>query len=288
MPAPSPSTGPGFRTRERLVPATTSRALLQWAQVDGAGLSSRIRARGEDLGLLDLLGTRGRKRVDKEDPPRRLVVGEPVEAPPHEALCRGHVTADPRHRHHASHHFFLAQLVGHGEHRDLADVLVRLQHGFDLGGGDVLARAADDVLLTVHEDQHVVGHPARDVAGVKPAATPRLVGRLRVLEVAVKESVPRTFRSAPPDEQLALGSPRDLLITVVRHAGFEATPRPAESPRVYLARLDAVGVDTSRLRHAPYLDEREAEALLEGLVQLRLDTRPEAELHTGSPLFGRG
>src|SRR5258705_7227 len=124
--------------------------------------------------------------------------------------------------------------------------------------------------------------------GSRRPSEPRLLGRTRVLGVAGQEAVPATFRRAPTDEQLPLGSGRHLLGPVVHHARLEAAPWPAESAHVDLARLDAVGVDAPRLGHAPYLDEREAEALLEGLVQFGLDAGAEAELHAVLSLLRRG
>jgi hypothetical protein len=50
--------------------------------------------------------------------------------------------------------------------------------------------------------------------------------------------------------------------------------------------LDAIGEDATGLRHAPDLHERKAEALLEGGVQLRLDTGADAEADPVRPLLG--
>ena len=52
-----------------------------------------------------------------------------------------------------------------------------------------------------------------------------------------------------------------------------------------LARLVAVGVDAPGLGHAPDLDEREAETVLEGGMKLRVHPRPEPEAHPVRPLL---
>ena len=49
----------------------------------------------------------------------------------------------------------------------------------DLGGGDVLAAAPDDVLHPPEEVEEAALVAARQVAGVEPAAAHRLLGRLR-------------------------------------------------------------------------------------------------------------
>ena len=50
----------------------------------------------------------------------------------------------------------------------------------------------------------------------------------------------------------------------------------------------AIGEDATGLGHAPHLDERKAEALLEGLVQLGLHAGAEAEVHPVGPLLAAG
>ena len=163
-----------------------------------------------------------------------------------------------------------------------------LQDGLDLGGGDVLARAADDVLLAVHEDEHAVRHLPHDVAGVEPAAAPRLFGCLRVLQVAREEAVAGAFGPAPADEELALAVRGQLLVALVDHAGLEAAMRPAEGARVDLPGLEAIGQDAPRLGHAPHFHERKAEALLEGVVELRLDAGAQPELDRMPALLRHG
>ena len=63
--------------------------------------------------------------------------------------------------------------------------------------------------------------------------------------------------------------------------------RATESARVDLARLVAVGKDAAGLGHAPHLDQRETETLLEGPVQLRFDASAKAEAHVVALLVFR-
>src|SRR2546428_705194 len=112
------------------------------------------------------------------------------------------------------------------------------------------------------------GRLAHGGARVEPAAAPRLRRRLGVLQIAGEEAVARALGAAPAHGQLALGAARRLAISVVHDARLQAAERAPERARGDLPRLAMVGVDASRLRHAPHLDQREAEALLESLVQL--------------------
>src|SRR5204862_3298074 len=100
---------------------------------------------------------------------------------------------------------------------------VGLQARLDLGGGDVLAGAADDLLLTTDEVEHAVVGLAHDVPGVEPAAPPRLLRRLGVLEIAREEPVTWTFRTGPAHEQLALDPALDLVVLIVDDARVEST-----------------------------------------------------------------
>ena len=81
------------------------------------------------------------------------------------------------------------------------------------------------------------------------------------------------------------GTSRSL---VVDDARLEAAGRAAEGARADLARLVAVGEDAPGLGHAPHLDQREAEALLERRVQLRLDAGADAEAHRCARSSGAG
>src|SRR5439155_25966471 len=138
-----------------------------------------------------------------------------------------------------------------------------------LGGGDVLAGTPDDVLLAVDEVEHAVLGPPDDVARVEPAATPRLLGRLRVLEVA-REEAPSRIRPGAADDQLALPPMRDLTVTLVHHPRLELVEGSAEGARRRLSRVVAVAEDAPGLGHAAHLDQREPALLLDDLVELGL------------------
>src|SRR5437867_4933910 len=211
-----------------------SGSLLAGAEIDGAGALARVLAPREDLGLLHFLGARGGQALDEEDPARGLEVGEPAETPVGELGGQPRICRRASHGHHARHDFLFAGLVGRGEHGHLGHGLVGLQTRLHLRGRDVLAGAADDVLLAVDEIEHAARMPADEVAGMEPAAPPRLFGCLRVLQVAREEAVAGAFGPAPADEELALAVRGQLLVALVDHAGPEAAMRPAEGARVGL------------------------------------------------------
>src|SRR5438552_3041289 len=180
-----------------------SGSLLAGAEVDGAGALARVLAPREDLGLLHFLGARGGQALDEEDPARGLEVGEPAETPVGELGGQPRIRRRAGHGHHASHDFLFADLVGRGEHGHPGHALMGLQTRLHLRGRDVLAGAADDVLLAVDEIEHAARIPADDVAGVEPAAPPRLFGCLRALQVAREETVAGSFGAAPSGEKVA-------------------------------------------------------------------------------------
>src|SRR5262245_47669682 len=62
-----------------------------------------------------------------------------------------------------------------------------LDHAIDLGAGDVLAAAADDVLLARYEEVVAVPVARDEIAGHEPAVAKRRPGLLRVAEVALHD-----------------------------------------------------------------------------------------------------
>src|SRR5207245_2346402 len=142
-----------------------------------------------------------------------------------------------------------------------------------------LAGAADDVLLAIDEVEHAVDVLAHDVAGVEPAAAPRLLGRPLVLEIAGKEAVARPPRPAPAHQELALRPARHLAVLLVGDLRLQPAERPTEGARMHHARLAVDHRDASGLRHAPGLDQRKAETLLERPGALGLDAGADAGLH---------
>src|SRR5262245_5437361 len=177
----APACPTGFRLAHgrscvaQIASAALSGALLAGAEVDDAGGAAGIGARRVDRVLLDLLGAGGRQGVDDVQPARSLVVGEPLVAVAEDGVGRlGGGDWAPEHD--AGQHLLLAQLVLDGHDGRLGNVGVGQQDRLDLGGGDVLAGAADDVLLAVDEVQHAVWAARDDVAGVEPAAAPGRLG----------------------------------------------------------------------------------------------------------------
>src|SRR3989441_7045975 len=246
--------------------------LLLRAEVDHVRAGAWVLTAREDLGLLHLLGSGGRQARDEEDPARRLEVGEPVHAPVDELLGEPVVGPGARHRHDAGHHLFFADLVWHREDRDLGHGLVGLEGRLHLGGGDVLARAPDDVLLAVDEIEHAVFGLPHDVARVEPAAAPRLLGRLRVLEVAREES-PSGVRAGAAHDEFALRPAGDLTVTLVHHPRLELPPGPAEGARRRLSRIVAVAEDPPGLGHRSEEHTSELQSLAYLVCRLLLEKK---------------
>src|SRR5207302_1670171 len=87
------------------------------------------------------------------------------------------------------------------------------------------------------------------------------------------------------DEKLALASGRYRVARLVGDHRLEAALRPAEGARADAARLLVVGEDPAGLGHAPNLDERYAEAFLEGRVERRVDAGADGEFEPVAALF---
>ncbi len=153
-----------------------------------------------------------------------------------------------------------------------------LQAGLDLGGGDILARTTDDVFLTVDEIQHAVVRLLHHVAGMEPPIGPGFLRGLVVFQIAREKAAARVG-GRMAHQQFTLLPARQLAAVVAGHHGLEARQRPAEGARVDLTRLVAVGKNAAGLGHAPDLDQRKTETVLEGLVQLRLNAGTEAKAH---------
>ena len=157
------------------------------------------------------------------------------------------------------------RLGGHGDHRALEHRRVRADRLLDLGGREVLAAAADDVLLAGDEGEGLVVVDRDEVAGAQPAVDERGRGLLRHPPVARRHD-----RVA--QQQLARAADPDLGAVVVDHA---ALVDRAEA-RVLAQRAEgAVGAGAAapegavrRLRHAVARGELEAEAPLEREVEV--------------------
>src|SRR5688572_19539850 len=122
----------------------------------------------------------------------------------------------------------------------------------DLEGGDVLARAADDVLQAIDEMQATVGAAAHRIPGVEPAVAPGVRRRRFVLQISGKETAAR-MRSGLAHEKLA----------AFFDPHFDVIARKPNAPRADMARLAAGGDECAAagFGHCPGFDQREAEAL---------------------------
>jgi hypothetical protein len=190
-------------------------------------------------------------------------------------------------QHHAGQHLLLAQLVLDRHHRRLRHLGMGEQHRLHLGGGNILAGAADDVLLAVDEVQHAVGSARDDVAGVEPPLPPGRLRRRRIVEIA-REAAPARRCRRMAHQHLAGLAVRHIAVVLVDDPHLDARHGAAEGARAHLSGRDAIGQHTHHLGHAPQLDQRKTEALLEGRVQLRLDAGAEAEAHTMPAVLGAG
>ena len=95
---------------------------------------ARIGIRAENPRFLDFLRAGRRQVVEKNDPARRLEIGELLSCMLEQLLRRRLRRLDPLHQHDAGHNLFLAELVLDRNDGDLRDILMSLQHGVNLGG----------------------------------------------------------------------------------------------------------------------------------------------------------
>src|ERR1035437_6405004 len=78
-------------------------------------------------------------------------------------ICGGKRMPGPRHHRHEN--FTLAQFRWYGDRRRLQHGGMRADHAVELGARNVLAAAADDVLLARHEKEIAVGVAPHQIAG---------------------------------------------------------------------------------------------------------------------------
>ena len=167
-------------------------------------------------------------------------------------------------------HLFLGQLRRHADHGHLGDVGMGGERLLDLGGGEVLAPAADDLLLPADERVGAVGVLDDEVAGPQPAVGADHPGGLlghppvaehdrRVAQLELADLAGRDGLVVAHDPALVdLAQGRVLADGAERAVGAGA-PGPDR----------AVG----RLRHGVAADEPQAEAALDlELAGLRAGT----------------
>src|SRR3546814_11460469 len=100
------------------------------------------------------------------------------------------------------------------------------------------------------------------------------LGGLFVLQIPGEKAMTRRCGGMAL-QQLALLAARYFTALVISHHRFQPGQRPAEGARRDLPRLVIVGEDPAGLGHAPDLDQRKTEALLERFMQLWLDRSEE-------------
>ena len=81
------------------------------------------------------------------------------------------------------------------------------------------------------------------------------------------------------DDHLAGRAVGHITVLVVDHADIQPRHRPSEHARAHLARRLVVEGGAHHLGHAPDLDQREAEALLELRMPLRVDAGADGKAH---------
>ena len=169
-----------------------------------------------------------------------------------------------------------AHRIRHGRDTDRLDGRVLRQHAFDFDGGDVLAAAADHVLLAIDEAKLAAGVARDQVARVKPAARPCCRGRFGVLEVLAKETEP-WVRSGAPDEQFARRADGDVAACIVDDATFDlGSARPKHAvPTCRGSRFTRSRPHRRRFPSSPTPNQRKAETLFEQCVMRGLTPAPK-------------
>src|SRR6266702_3147335 len=138
------------------------------------------------------------------------------------------------------------------------------QFTLHLDGRDVLAGAADDVLLAVDQPQRAIGGPHDDVAGMEPATVPGARGRRFVLEIFAEEAVARVWPGMT-HQQFARRLVRRLAAVFEHKPEFDVVAGAAKTVGAATPWLVVGNDDRARagLRHGPGLDQRKAEPFLE-------------------------
>ena len=179
------------------------------------------------LAALDLLRRGERQRVDEGDVARRLVVGQLRQRMLDDARPR------PAQRCDASTSSRMTMQASTSSPRTAsgvaatAEVFTRrmlVEHALDLDGRDVLAAAADHVLLAVDEEEVALRVAPHHVAGVEPAAGPGFARGRLVLQVAGEEVAPRVVARGA-HQQFARRVDRRRRGLRRRRAGSRRSPR---------------------------------------------------------------
>ena len=151
-----------------------------------------------------------------------------------------------------------------------------LQRCFDLTGGDVFARAADDVLVAIDKVERALFVLADRIAGVEPAAAPGLSGRWLIF-VVCREKAAAGVSGTVSHQQLTGCAYGNILVVLVYHAGFKPAHRSAEGARAHLSGWVVVGKNPASFGHAPDLHHGKAESCFRGRVVVRVNTGTDPE-----------
>ena len=176
----------------------------------------------------------------------------------------------------AGHHLFLADVIRSGEAGDGGDAVVLEKAVFHLRRRDVFARAADDVFLAVDEINHAGFVHRHRVAGVEPAAAPRLGGRFGFVQIAREETLFRG-RGGMAEGHFAGGSARNFVVVFIDNPHLQIVAGAAHRAGVDHARLLIHDQHAAHLRHAPAFDEGDAEAVFESAMKGGLDPGAETD-----------
>src|ERR1700761_6562941 len=154
------------------------------------------------------------------------------------------------------------------------------QCAFDLDGGDIFPRPADDVLAPVDEVKRAVRTLSHDVAGMKPFAFPGFGGGVGVLQIFPEETK-APVRSGMAHQKFALFAAVDPALHI--------RARPAEAICSDMAGFLVCGDDGTRtgLGHRPRLDQWKAEAGFERGVQFAVNAGAETKTNMMRLVVGR-
>ena len=163
------------------------------------------------------------------------------------------------------------------------------QHRFHIHRRDVLARAADDVLLPVHKEDAPLGITTDDVPRVEPAIRPGRVGGCRILVVMREKARARLFPRAT-DQQFTRLLRRGVVSRIghnaQRHVRPGTTKRGLANQAVRTVVRDRGG--QTGFGHGPSFAQGKAKAFLERRMQFGIDPCAEPKPHGMGAVLVRG
>ena len=168
------------------------------------------------------------------------------------------------------------QVIRYSNYCGLGDCGMCLQGGFNFTGGDVFARTANDVLVTVDKVEHAVLILADRIASVEPVTSPRL-GRCLLIFVVGREKAAAGVISTVPYQQFTGVTYGNILVLFVHDTGFKPIHRFTEGTCADLPGWVVVGKYPTGFRHAPDFHHRKAESSFRDCVMIRIDTGTDPE-----------